>query len=38
MKKVFVWYKVIIKIALEVGMSSPEVRKGIYMVEGYFQM
>ena len=33
-KKVFVWYKVIIEISKEVETSSPEVEKGIYLVEG----
>ena len=33
-KKVFIWYKVIIEIPKEVEASYPEVEKGIYLVEG----
>ena len=31
---VFTWSKVIIKISQEVETSSPEVERGIYLVEG----
>ena len=34
-KKVFIWYKVLIEISQEVEASSPEVKKGIYLVKGY---
>ena len=34
MEKVFIWYKVIIEISQEVETSSPEVKNGIYLVEG----
>ena len=33
-KKVFIWYKVLIEISQEVDASSPEWKKGIYLVKG----
>ena len=33
-KRVFIWYKVKIEISQEVEASSPEVKKGIYLVKG----
>ena len=37
-KKVFTWNKAIIEICEEVETSSLEVEKGIYLVQGYFQI
>ena len=33
-KRVFIWYEVLIEISQKVEGSSPEVRKGFYLVEG----